>query len=367
MLTPEEKEIYSRHLLLEEIGLEGQLMLKNSSVLVIGAGGLGCPVLQYLCAAGVGTLGIIDDDTVDKSNLQRQVLYGHSSLGKLKVVEAKRRLNDLNPYVEINTYPERITVENALIIGASYDIIVDCTDNYQTRYLVNDACYLLDKPLVYGAIHKFEGQVTVFNHQDGPTYRCVFPEPPKEMSISNCSESGVLGVLPGIVGSLQANEVIKLITNTGEVLNGKMVLYHGLENAMTSFKIKKKNVPFYQELNVRKQLLAEDYQFSCEQDLNKIDSLLSTEILSNYQQVIDVRELHEQPKISEFDVLSIPLNEIETRISEIDPTKSTLVFCQSGIRSQRAISLLETMVEIDQLDNLEGGISALQQLNRIEL
>ena len=221
---------YSRHIILSEIGQIGQDRISNTKVLVIGAGGLGCPILQYLTAAGVGTIGIIDFDVVELSNLQRQVLFGTSSLGKNKAIAAKARLEDLNDSISIIAYPEPLTYQNAIALFNQYNIIVDGSDNFETRYLVNDACIITNKPLVFGAIYKFEGQVSVFNYQNGPSYRCLFPTPPKKDSVPNCSEIGVLGVLPGIIGSMQANEVLKIILGLGNSLSGKLLCY----NALTS-------------------------------------------------------------------------------------------------------------------------------------
>ena len=236
-LTDIEKNRYSRHILLDKIGLEGQEKLKGAKVLVIGAGGLGCPVLQYLTAAGVGTIGIIDFDIVDETNLQRQILFTVNDVGVNKAEAAENRLRQLNPYVRFNIYPERLTTKNALNLFSEYDIIVDGTDNFSTRYLVNDACVITGKPLVYGAIYKFEGQVAVFNFNGGPSYRCLFPEPPKSGSVPNCSEVGVIGVLPGLIGTQQANEVIKLILEIGEPLSGKLLTYNSLDNSFFTLKV----------------------------------------------------------------------------------------------------------------------------------
>jgi len=219
---------YNRHIILSEIGQAGQDKISNAKVLVIGAGGLGCPILQYLTAAGVGSIGIVDFDVVDISNLQRQVLYGTSTLGKNKAEAAKQRLEDLNDDVSIIAYPEKLTHKNAVNLFQQYDIIVDGTDNFETRYLVNDACIITSKPLVFGAIYKFEGQVSVFNFKNGPSYRCLFPNPPEKDSVSNCSEIGVLGVLPGIIGAMQANEVLKIILELGNTLSGKLLCYNAL-------------------------------------------------------------------------------------------------------------------------------------------
>ena len=221
---------YARQIALNEVGESGQQKLLNAKVLVIGAGGLGCPALQYLAAAGVGTIGIVDGDTVDESNLQRQILYTTSDLGSLKVEVAKERLNALNPAVSITIYPENLHAENAMEIIQDYDLVMDGTDNLAARYLVNDACVKLNKPFVYGAIHKFEGQVSVFNFNGGPTYRCLFPENPQQNQIPNCEELGVLGVLPGVIGTLQATEINKLILVVVEPLSGKLKINNILTN-----------------------------------------------------------------------------------------------------------------------------------------
>ena len=219
---------YNRHIILSEIGQAGQDKISNAKVLVIGAGGLGCPILQYLTAAGVGSIGIVDFDSVNISNLQRQVLFGTSTLGKNKAEAAKQRLEDLNDEISIVAYPKKLTHCNAVDLFHKYDIIVDGTDNFETRYLVNDACIISNKPLVFGAIYKFEGQVSIFNYKNGPSYRCIFPHPPEKGSIPNCSEVGVLGVLPGIIGAMQANEVIKIILELGNMLSGKLLCFNAL-------------------------------------------------------------------------------------------------------------------------------------------
>ena len=230
---------YSRHIILSEIGQEGQNKLSKAKVLVIGAGGLGCPVLQYLTAAGIGCIGIVDFDIVEISNLQRQVLFGTSSLGENKAEAAKKRLEDLNDTISITAYSEKLTHKNAIDLFNQYDIIVDGTDNFATRYLVNDAAIITNKPLVFGAIYKFEGQVSVFNYNNGPSYRCLFPSPPKKDAIPNCSEIGVLGVLPGIIGNMQANEVLKIILGLGKVLSGELLCYNALNNQIVTLKIKR--------------------------------------------------------------------------------------------------------------------------------
>lgn len=357
MLTPEENEIYGRHLLLDEVGIEGQLKLKASRVLVIGAGGLGCPVLQYICAAGVGTIGIADHDTVDKSNLHRQILYSFSSVGKSKAEESKKRLHGLNPYTNIVTYNSGVNAATILNIMADYDIVVDCTDNYQTRYLVNDACVLLNKTLVYGAIHKFEGQVSVFNYKDGPSYRCLYPEAPKPESITNCSESGVIGVLPGIIGTLQANEVIKIILEIGTPLSGKLLLFNALNNQMNSFNISKAEHPIYARIKESNTLDENEYLINCDTFIiEEIELDAFVHSRHDYPQIVDVREEGELPIIEDLATLKIPLSELEKRYSEINPNEKTIIFCKSGIRSKKAIEILNSKYNYKNVSNLKGGI-----------
>jgi len=229
MWTKDELDRYARHIVLPGVGGAGQARLKKSAVLVVGAGGLGSPVLMYLAAAGVGRLGLVEMDRVDVSNLQRQVLFDSAGIGSPKAELARDRLLSLNPHVQVETYPLKLDSSNALTVLASYDLILDCTDNFPTRYLVNDACVLLDKPLVYGAIHQFEGQLSVFHHQGGPCYRCLFPSPPRAGTVPNCAEAGVFGVLPGVVGSLMATEALKILLGLGEVLAGKLLVYDALQ------------------------------------------------------------------------------------------------------------------------------------------
>jgi len=231
MWSREELDRYARHIILPGVGAAGQARLKRGSVLVVGAGGLGVPVLQYLVAAGVGRIGIVEMDKVDPSNLQRQVLYGIQDIGRSKAEVAKERLEALNPHIQMDLYPIRLDSTNALEVLGPYDLVLDCTDNFPSRYLVNDACVLLDKPLVYGAIHQFEGQISVFHHRGGPCYRCLYPTPPKPGTVPNCAEAGVFGVLPGVIGSLMASEALKVLLELGEVLSGKLLLYDGLEPA----------------------------------------------------------------------------------------------------------------------------------------
>ena len=329
---------YNRHIILSEIGQLGQDKISNAKVLVIGAGGLGCPVLQYLTAAGVGTIGVIDFDVVDISNLQRQVLFGNSSLGKNKAIAAKARLADLNDNVSIVAYPEQLTHQNAIELFNQYDIIVDGSDNFETRYLVNDACIITKKPLVFGAIYKFEGQVSVFNYNNGPSYRCLFPTPPKKDAVPNCSEIGVLGVLPGIIGSMQANEVLKIILGIGNVLSGKCRCCDALTNQTSILKVKKNEAIFRSVLNGKNTFLNKQINVDCNIDISEIS--LKDIVFEEDIQFIDVREFDELPKIENIEVTLIPVSLFEQNLKKIDSDKKKILFCQSGIRSKQAVKLL---------------------------
>ena len=350
---------YSRHIILNEVGQAGQDKLLNSKILVVGAGGLGCPVLQYLAAAGIGCIGIVDHDSVDESNLQRQILYGKSSLGNNKALAAKERLEDLNDTIEIIAYPYQLNAENALDLFKAYDIIVDGTDTIKSRYLISDAALMTNKPVVYGAIYKFEGQVAVFNYKDGPSYRCLFPSPPKSGSIASCSDIGVLGVLPGIIGTMQANEVIKIVLGMNGVLSGKILCY---DARTTNSYLIKLNPSKDEKSKIRNQdeLLEIETDDSCEpiQSISAELALRKTDAT-----FIDVREHHELPKIEVHNLIQIPLGSLTDRIDEIDHSKDIIVFCQSGIRSARAIQIL-TANGMRNCYNLEAGASAiLNQLN----
>ncbi len=332
---------YSRHIVLSEIGQIGQDKISNAKVLVIGAGGLGCPILQYLTAAGVGTIGIIDFDVVELSNLQRQVLYGTSSLGLNKAIAAKAHLQNLNDAITINTYPEKLTHLNALELFNSYDIIVDGSDNFNTRYLVNDACLITNKPLVFGAIYKFEGQISVFNYNNGPSYRCLFPNPPEKGTAPNCSEIGVLGVLPGIVGSMQANEVLKLILEIGNVLSGKLLCYNALTCETSILKIKRNALAVSAVLKTQHNFKNTQIETGCEiqvANLNIQDAIAQENI-----QFIDVREAHELPKVTDLDITYLPLSTLETNLHKIDLLKKKALFCKSGMRSKHAVSVLHNL------------------------
>lgn len=330
---------YNRHIILSEIGQEGQDKLSNSKVLVIGAGGLGCPVLQYLTAAGIGTIGIIDFDIVSESNLQRQVLFGTSTLGINKAKAAKARLEDLNNTILIKAYPEKLTHKNALSIFKNYDIIVDGTDNFSTRYLVNDASILTSKPLVYAGIYKFEGQVSVFNYKKGPSYRCLFPKQPETGSIPNCSEIGVLGVLPGIIGTLQANEVIKLILEIGEVLSGKVLYYNSLNHQINLTKVNRSEKEIQKVMDTKTVFEALDEEINCETPIRIIS--IKDAINKKNIQWIDVRDTNINPEINHSEVLQIPLKDLKQNLNKIELGKEQILFCQAGIKSKKAASILQ--------------------------
>jgi adenylyltransferase/sulfurtransferase len=350
-LSNQENEYYNRQLILNNFGEDAQLKLKQARVLVIGAGGLGCPVLQYLCAAGVGFIGIVDADVVSVSNLHRQILFGIDDVGKPKVTQAKLNLQQLNPNIEIATFQQSINVQNALELIQQYDIICDCTDNFAARYLINDACVILNKPFVSASILRFEGQLSVFNHRTKINYRDIFPEPPT--SIPNCAEAGVIGVLCGIIGSMQANEVVKIITNIGETLEGKLVCYNALSNSMQSFKIKPSNISITS--------LQENYEINCSISTSNINEISATEFKKmidekQYFQLIDVREQ------SEYDIVNIgaeliPLNSILENQHKISKDKKVIIHCKSGARSIKAIELLQQN-GFTNLYNLIGGIDA---------
>lgn len=329
---------YNRHIILSEIGQKGQNKLLQSKVLIVGAGGLGCPILQYLAAAGVGTLGIIDFDVVDQSNLQRQILFGMSSLGKNKALAAKERLLDLNPTISIHSYPEKLTIKNAESYFKKYDIIVDSTDNFETRYLINDAALITNKPVVFGAIYKFEGQVSVFNYKNGPSYRCLFPTPPEKESVPNCSEIGVLGVLPGIIGTLQANEVLKMILGIGTIRSGELLYYNSLNNQTSFLKVSRKEDQIKKVLQ-KGIVLEKTEDNTCSVAIQ--EKSFSERCKNSNTLLVDVREYDEEPKLTSVLHLQIPLSELENRISELNINQEILFFCQSGMRSKKAVEMAQ--------------------------
>jgi sulfur-carrier protein adenylyltransferase/sulfurtransferase len=366
-LSKEEIQRYSRHLIMPEVGLEGQLKLKRARVLMIGTGGLGAPLGLYLAAAGVGHLGLVDFDVVDSSNLQRQVTFTTADVGKPKSEAARARLSALNPMIEIQSYETRLTSENALELFRDYDIIVDGTDNFPTRFLVNDACLLLGKPNVYGSIFRFEGQATVFGAPGGPCYRCLYPEPPPPGLVPSCAEGGVLGVLPGIVGSIQAMETIKLILGAGEPLIGRLLLFDALAMRFRELKIRKNPAcPMCGEHRTITKLI--DYEEFCgirgeeaPAMTDGIPEITPKELKARMDRgddlfVLDVREPHEF-QICNLKGKLIPLGELPRRVAELDSSREIVVHCRSGKRSADAINFLQK-AGFKKLLNLKGGVLA---------
>ena len=359
---------YSRHLLIPEVGLEGQRKLKNSSALIIGTGGLGSPVALYLAAAGVGRIGLVDYDVVDSSNLQRQVIHGTSTVGKLKVESAKAKLEDLNPGIQVDVYNEPFTSENAMRIARDYDIIIDGTDNFPTRYLTNDVCVFLGKPNIYGSIYRFDGQVSVFYAKEGPCYRCLFPEPPPPGLVPSCAEGGVLGVLPGTIGTLQATEALKVLLGIGEPLIGKLLLYNALDMSFDFVKLKKnpncrvcgpnadvKELIDYEEFCGVPGHDHEEGSAGAGWDITATD--LAERVKTNHLKLLDVREPHELQISKLPDAVNIPLGQLAGRLTELDSAEDMVVFCKSGSRSARALELLAS-AGFKKVKNLKGGINA---------
>ena len=369
-LTQDQINRYSRHLLLPEVGVEGQEKICDSKVLLIGTGGLGSPLALYLAAAGVGNLGLIDFDVVDLSNLQRQVAHGESTVGKLKVDSAKARIADLNSSINVTTYNTRLSSENVMEIFADYDIIVDGTDNFPTRYLASDACVLLKKPYIYGCILRFEGQASVFDSRVGPCYRCLYPEPPPPGLVPSCAEGGVIGILPGIVGLIQANEVIKLILGKGESLVGRLLLFDALSMKFREMKLRKdKDCPICGDNPTITELI--DYQEFCG-ILPVEDSSADTEKEITVEQVkqmldekhafklIDVREPSEY-EICKIDAAAlIPLGDIEdkdpAKLNGLNQDDEIVLHCKAGVRSMKALKALEEM-GFRNLKSMRGGIN----------
>lgn len=345
---------YDRQIKIPEFGLSGQRKLRESAVLVIGCGGLGSPVSMYLAAAGVGKLGLVENDLVDETNLQRQILYTEENVGKSKINQAEQRLKGLNEKVSIEKFSTRFDSSNALQIVENYDLVIDGSDNFPTRYLVNDACVLKNKPFISGAIYRFEGQVSVFNYKSGPTYRDLFASPPSEEMAPNCATAGVLGMMAGIVGSLQATEAVKVLTGIGETLSGKLLLIDALSMNFRKIKIvKNSDIPAITKLI--------DYEAFCSGDAEALESISFQrfkELNPEKVQLIDVREVNEY----ESDNLGgelIPLSELEQHIARIRRDGTVVIHCQSGMRSKQAIRLLKEKYGFDNLLNLEGGMNAI--------
>lgn len=368
----DELERYSRHLIIPDFNIEGQRKLKAAKVLVVGSGGLGSPVLLYIAAAGVGTIGILDFDVVDDSNLQRQVLFSQADVGRPKVEAARDRIVGLNPHINVVVHNTKLTSENALNIIKDYDIVADGTDNFPTRYLVNDACVLLDKVNVYASIYRFEGQASVFNYVDsegnrGPNYRDLFPSPPPPGLVPSCAEGGVIGVLPGILGSLQANEVIKVISGIGDNLSGRLFLFDALSFETRTLKVKRDPANPINGENPSQTGLIDYHQF-CGLDVNssqeelvvkEVDvQELSQMIIDKVDyQLIDVREPYEY-EIANLSGDLMPLNQVSEFAAKIQKDKKVVIHCRSGVRSAKAIQQLENEFGFNNLYNLKGGILA---------
>lgn len=368
-LSHEEILRYSRHLLIPEVGLGGQQKLKESSVLIVGTGGLGSPVSLYLAAAGVGRIGLVDYDVVDFSNLQRQVIHGTKAIGKPKVESARDRLLDLNPLIRVDAYNEPFISSNAMEIANKFDILIDCTDNFPTRYLINDVCVFLGKPNVYGSIYRFDGQASVFHSKEGPCYRCLFPEPPPPGIVPTCAEGGVLGVLPATIGSIQANEALKLLLGIGDSLIGRLLIYNAFELSFDFVRLKKNpkcrvcgpdadikslmdyegfcGVPAYEHKN-------ESSESAWDISPEDLDAYLSRtpDVL-----LLDVREPHELEISALPGSMNIPLGELAGRLSDLDTSRELVVLCKSGTRSMRALELLAG-AGFKKIRNLKGGINA---------
>lgn len=368
-LSKQEYERYSRHLILPEVGLEGQKRLKAASVLCIGTGGLGSPLLLYLAAAGIGRIGLVDFDVVDHSNLQRQVIHGTSWVGKPKIQSAKDRILEINPFCQVDLYETRLSSENALELFEPYDIVVDGTDNFPTRYLVNDACVMLGKPNVYGSIYRFEGQATVFNYQDGPNYRDLYPEPPPPGLVPSCAEGGVLGILPGVIGVIQATETVKIILGQGETLSGRLLLYNALNMTFRELKLRPNPVrPVIDKLidyemfcgiPQAKAAEAEQQAHLPEITVQQLQLLIdegNTDFL-----LLDVRNPNEYEIAKIAHSVLVPLSEIESghgidKVRSLLTGQKLIVHCKSGMRSAKALGILkEAGIEGT---NVKGGILA---------
>ncbi len=372
-LSKDDYERYSRHLILPEVGVEGQKRLKAASVLCIGTGGLGSPLLLYLAAAGIGRIGILDFDIVDTSNLQRQVIHSTSWVGKPKIESAKDRILEINPYCQIDLHPTRLSAENALEILKPYDIIVDGTDNFPTRYLVNDACVLLNKPNVYGSIFRFEGQATVFNYEGGPNYRDLYPEPPPPGLVPSCAEGGVLGILPGMIGLIQATETVKIVLGQGRTLSGRLLLYNALEMSFRELKLRpnpvrpviEKLIDYEEFCGIPQAQAAEAQQQSAMQEITVSELKQILDSGAEDYLLLDVRNPNEAEIATIPGAVMVPLPDIENgdgveRVKELLNGHRLIVHCKMGGRSAKAIGILKERAGIDGI-NVKGGINAWSQ------
>ncbi|HZW57378.1 MAG TPA: molybdopterin-synthase adenylyltransferase MoeB [Nitrososphaerales archaeon] len=359
-ISPREYRRYGRHLIIPDVGLSGQRRLKAAKVLVIGTGGLGAPSSLYLAAAGVGTIGLVDFDVVDETNLHRQILYNEKDVGRSKVLTAKQKLLEANPNITIKTYEEPLTSLNALEIFKDYDVIVDGTDNFPTRYLTNDACVMLGKPNVYASIFRFEGQATVFNAKEGPCYRCLYPKPPPPGLVPSCAEGGVLGVLPGLIGLIQATEAVKLILGKGEPLVGRLLVYDALSMRFDELKIRKNpKCPVCSPNPQITKLI--DYEAFCGiEKTPEVASVTPKELASELNAgkkilLLDVREPHEYEIVNIKGAKLIPLGELPERVNELDTADEIVAYCHTGGRSARATDFLRSL-GYKKVRNLEGGV-----------
>jgi len=348
---------YNRQTILPEIGEEGQYKLSKAKVLIVGAGGLASAILPYLASAGVGEIGIIDHDVIEISNLQRQVIYKTSAVGKAKVQEAKLMIFELNPLVKVNAFAEKLSGKNAVSLFENYDIIVDATDNISIKYIINDACLVTNKPMVYGSIFRFQGQVSVFNYQNGPTYRCIYPD--QNNNALNCEDAGVIGISVGIIGMFQANEVLKMILGIGEILSGKILVYNILNNEQQKYDFDKSD---FHLLN--KETFDEKYNKSEVEEIN-FESILD-EINNDEVLFLDVRNNDELPKIDLKNQIQIPLVNLENEIEKLDKNQVIYIFCQSGIRSKIAVESLQRH-QFKDVKSIVGGVLAMKQLLKKEI
>lgn len=335
---------YERQIALPEIGISGQQKLTDARVLIIGVGGLGCPVLQNLVGVGVGAIGIVDGDVVDKTNLHRQFLYALKDCGRNKAEVASEVVAEQNPEVKVIAYPDYFTKQNCLEIVSDYQIMVDCTDNIPTRYLINDVALEKGIPMVYASIHKFEGQISVFNYKNGPTYRCLFPENERLETIPNCNDSGVLGVFPNILGAMQANEVLKVILEIGKVLSGELMLYNNLDNTIQTIEIQKNK-------NLINKDKFDDRSFSVADFFSNDNALM-----------IDIREDYEEPKLDLENIKNVPLSELDNFLKDVDVSQKIILICQHGNRSELAVDYL-TKKGFTNVFHLQNGIESLEKMN----
>lgn len=372
-LSKDDYERYSRHLILPEVGLDGQKRLKAASVLCIGTGGLGSPLLLYLAAAGIGRIGIVDFDVVDTSNLQRQVIHSTSWVGKPKIQSAKDRILEINPYCQVDLYETRLSSENALGIVEPYDIVVDGTDNFPTRYLVNDACVLLNKPNVYGSIFRFEGQATVFNYEGGPNYRDLYPEPPPPGLVPSCAEGGVLGILPGIIGVIQATETVKIILGAGQTLSGRLLLYNALNMSFRELKLRpnpqrpviEKLIDYEEFCGIPQAQAAEAQQQAAMEEITVQELKQILDGSADDYVLLDVRNPNEYEIAKIPGSVLVPLPDIEngdgvSKVKDLLNGHKLIVHCKMGGRSAKAIGILKEQAGIDGI-NVKGGINAWSQ------